>query len=223
MTISFNGSIREEIGGSSARKLRKENRLPAVIYGEKDQLNVNISLDLKEFEKEYKKGCIETKNIEIKAGKETFEVVCYQIDLDPVSDRPRHVDFISTKGKKEVKVLVPVKYTNRDKALGLKNGGFVNVLVRKVQIICDPKNIPPYFEIDCTPLRLKQSVMLFDLKLPTNAKFVSKKNLMLVKVIGRGKDTLDENGNKEGAAANATATATPAANQAAAGQQPAKK
>lgn len=219
--IVFNGSIREEIGGSSARKLKKEGKIPAVIYGEKDKPNVNISLDLKEFEKEYKKGCIETKNIEIKTDKESFEVVCYQIDLDPVSDRPRHIDFISTKGKKEVKVLVPIKYTNRDKALGLKNGGFVNILVRKVQVICDPKKIPAYFEIDCTPLRLKQSVMLFDLKLSDGAKLVSKKNIMLVKVIGRGKDTLDEDGNKDGA--TTTATATTATTTSTAGQTTAKK
>lgn len=206
MTITFNGSIREEIGGSSAKKIRKENKLPAVIYGDNGQQNINVCIDLKEFEKEYRKGGIETKNIEIITEKETFEVICYQIDLDPISDRPRHIDFVSTKGKSEVKVMMPIKYINRDKALGLKNGGFVNVLVRKIPLICDPKNIPPYIQIDCIPLRLKQSVMLFDLQLPEGTKLVSKKNLMLVKVIGRGKDTVDA-----ATAAAATAAATGAA------------
>lgn len=211
MSIQLNGSIREHVGGSSAKKLRKENKLPAVIYGENGQNNINIEVNLKDFEKEYNKGCVETKVFEIKTEdnkKETFEVICYQIDLDPITDRPRHVDFISIKDKKEVKVIVPIKYTNRDKAIGLKNGGYVNVLLRKIQLICDPKDIPNYIEIDCSNLRLKQSVKLFDLQLPNNTKLVSKKNLMLVRVIGRGKDTVD---NTEATTTATPTTATPAA------------
>ena len=98
--IKIDGNIREEIGTTSTRRLRRENRLPAVIYGENNKDNIFIDIDIKEFEKHYYKGGVETKIFEIKTDKETFEVVCYQIDLDPVSDRPRHIDFMSVKGKK---------------------------------------------------------------------------------------------------------------------------
>ncbi|MDR1499122.1 MAG: hypothetical protein LBS34_02450, partial [Rickettsiales bacterium] len=118
--------------------------------------------------------------------------------------------LVSIKNKKEVKVIVPIRYLNKDKALGLKNGGYVNVLVRKIQLICDPKNIPACIDVDCANLRLKQSVKLFDLKLPADTKLVSKKNLLLVRMIGRGKDTVDESAAPAAAAAAAT-TATAAA------------
>lgn len=188
--IKLDGNIREDLGSSSAKKLRKLDRLPAVIYGE-NHVNTYIDIDLKQFEKEYFKGGIETRTFEIKTPKETFNLVCYQVDLDPVSDRPRHVDFISTKGKKEIKTLIPIKYLNKDKAIGLKNGGYVNVLVRKLQAYCDPKNIPPFIEIDCAPLRLKQSVRISNLKFPDKVRPATKKDLLLVRVIGRGKDTTE--------------------------------
>ena len=189
--IKLDGNIREDLGSSSAKKLRKLDRLPAVIYGE-NHVNTYIDIDMKQFEKEYFKGGIETRTFEIKTPNETFNLVCYQVDLDPVSDRPRHVDFISTKGKKEIKTLIPIKYLNRDKALGIKNGGYVNVLVRKLQVYCDPQNIPPFIEVNCAPLRLKQSVRISNLQLPNGVRPVTKKDLLLVRVIGRGKDTLGD-------------------------------
>lgn len=208
--IKLDGNIREDLGSSSAKKLRKLDRLPAVIYGE-NHVNTYIDIDLKQFEKEYIKGAIETRTFEIKTPKETFELICYQVDLDPVSDRPRHVDFISTKGKKEIKTLIPIRYLNRDKALGLKNGGYVNILVRKLQVYCDPKNIPSFIEVDCAPLRLKQSVKISNLELPKGVRPVSKKDLLLVRVIGRGKDTIDEQTTT--ATADATTTAQPTQQQ----------
>ena len=190
--IKIDGNIREEIGTTSTRRLRRENRLPAVIYGENNKDNIFIDIDIKEFEKHYYKGGVETKIFEIKTEKETFEVVCYQIDLDPVSDRPRHIDFMSVKGKKEIKTIVPINYINRDKAIGIKSGGYVNVLVRKLQVICDPKNIPSSIDVECSKLRLKQSVKISNLQLPEGVRPVSKKDLLLVRVIGRGKDTSAE-------------------------------
>lgn len=200
--IKIDGNIREEIGTTSTRRLRRENRLPAVIYGENNKDNIFIDIDIKEFEKHYYNGGVETKIFEIKTDKETFEVVCYQIDLDPVSDRPRHIDFMSVKGKKEIKTIVPINYINRDKAIGIKSGGYVNVLVRKLQVICDPKNIPSSIDVECSKLRLKQSVKISNLQLPEGVKPVSKKDLLLVRVIGRGKDTSVE----AGAEANTEAT-----------------
>ena len=208
--IKLDGNIREDLGSSFAKKLRKEGRIPAVIYGE-NHVNIYIDLDQKQFEKEYFKGGVETKIFEINTSKEKFELVCYQVDLDPVSDRPRHIDFISAKGKKEIKTLVPIKYLNRDKALGLKNGGYVNILVRKLQVYCNPKNIPQFIEVDCAPLRLKQSVKVSNLNLPKDVRPVTKKDLLLVRVIGRGKDTLDDAAASQATAAAAATTTTPAA------------
>lgn len=189
--VKLDGNIRTSFGSSSTKKLRKNDRLPAVIYGENGADNIFIDIDIKAFEKEYFKGGVETKIFEIKTDRETYKLICYQIDLDPVSDRPRHVDFISIKDKKQVKVLVPLKFINSEKSPGLKRGGYLNVMYRKLQVICDPNNIPPAIEIDCASLRLKQSVKISNLKLPDGVKPASKKDVMLVRIIGRGKDDAD--------------------------------
>lgn len=202
--IKLDGNIRTNFGSSSAKKLRKNDRLPAVIYGGKDFENIYLDIDIKKFEKEYIKGAVKTKIFEIKTEKDILELLCYQIDLDPVSDRPRHVDFISIKNKKEVKVSVPLKFINFEKSPGIKKGGYLNAIVRKLQITCDPKNIPNVIEIDCGTLRLKQSIKISDLKLPNNIKATSKKDLMLVRIIGRGKDDAEDT--------TATTTATNATN-----------
>ena len=67
----------------------------------------------------------------------------------------------------------------------------MNVMYRKLQVLCEPRNIPNLIEIDCGSLRLRQSIKISDLKLPEGVKAVSKKDLMLVRIIGRGRDDLD--------------------------------
>lgn len=190
--IKLDGNMRTNFGSSSAKKLRKNDRLPAVIYGGKDFENIYIDIDIKKFEKEYLKGSVKTKIFEIKTENDMLELLCYQIDLDPVSDRPRHVDFVSIKNKKEVKVSVPLKFINFEKSPGIKKGGYLNAIVRKLEVICDPKNIPNVIEIDCGTMRLKQSIKISDLKLPNGIKTASKKDLMLVRIIGRGKDDAED-------------------------------
>lgn len=215
--VKLDGNIRTSFGSSSTKKLRKNDRLPAVIYGENGVDNIFIDIDIKAFEKEYFKGGVETKIFEIKTDKETYNLLCYQIDLDPVSDRPRHLDFISVKGKKQIKVLVPLKFINSEKSPGLKRGGYLNIIYRKLQVLCDPKNIPSSIEIDCSSLRLKQSIKISNLKLPEVVKAASKKDLMLARIIGRGKDDTDTSSTSE--AANTTSQQTTSDNSA----QPATK
>ena len=215
--VRLDGNIRKNFGSSVTRKLRKNDRLPAVIYGEDSNENTFIDLDIKSFEKEYYKGGIETKIFEINIEGKTYELLCYQVDLDPVSDRPRHVDFISIKNKKQVKVLIPLKFINSEKSPGLKRGGYLNVMYRKLQVLCDPKNIPSSIEIDCSSLRLKQSIKISNLKLPEVVKAASKKDLMLARIIGRGKDDTDTSSTSE--AANTTSQQTTSDNSA----QPATK
>ena len=203
--ITLDGNIREDLGSAATRRLRRADRLPAVIYtGEAE--NVFVDLDLKKFETEYFKGGIETKIIELKTPKKTYKVLTYKIDLDPVSDRPSHIDFMSIEGKKEVKVLVPVKLLNKEKCPGLKKSGFLNFLHRKLQLICDVNNIPNKVELDVGTLRLKQAIMASQVKLPEGTRLASKKDYMVINVTGRGKD--DETPAAQAAAATTATNST---------------
>lgn len=215
--IKLDGNIRTELGSSSTKKLRKVGRLPAVIYSNDAKSNVCIDIDLKAFERELEKGGITAKIFEIKTPKKTFSLVISEISYDPVSDRPRHIDFVSLDGKKEVKVFIPVVFLNRDKSPGLKRGGFLNILKRKLCLLCDVKKIPSKIEIDISGLRLKEAINSSQLELPDGTKLANKKDFMVVNITGRGKK--DEDGTKKEGVPQATAasqaTAAPAAKTAA--------
>jgi large subunit ribosomal protein L25 len=185
--IRLGGSLRNELGSSVSRKLRKQGKLPAVVYGDKFD-SVFFEIDAGEFEKEYFKGGIETRIFEIKIEGGNFKAICCRVDVDPVSDRPIHVDFLSTAGRKEIKTLVPIKFLNVDKAAGLKKGGYFNVLIRKLPLICDVDRIPNFLEVNCENLKLKQSIKLSSLLLPDGSKLVSKKDIMIARIIGRGRE-----------------------------------
>ncbi|MDR1425466.1 MAG: 50S ribosomal protein L25/general stress protein Ctc [Rickettsiales bacterium] len=196
--IKLVSSLRRGLGSAVARRLRKSDKLPAVIYGAGFD-NIFIEINTREFEKEYLKGGVETKIFEIEISSKKLEVICHRVDLDPRSDRPRHVDFLSLENKKEIRVLVPLVFKNMDKSPGLKRGGYFNVMVRKLPLICPIAKIPKTIEINCEDMKLKQSVKLSNLDLPEGSRAVSRKDVMLARIIGRGRE-------EEEAATQATAS-----------------
>ena len=202
--LTLNGSIRKDLGSSNTNRLRKEGYTPAVIYGTNGSDNLYISIAKKDFDKEYLKGNIETKPIELTVDGKKYQVLTYQIDIDPLTDLPRHIDFINIKDKKEVKVYVPVKFIGKEKAPGLKRGGFLNILKRKIQLYVDPMNIPASIDVYVDTMHIGSKIKINDIKLPNNVKVVDKTNFNIVTITGRGKSTDD-------AAPQAAATADAAA------------
>ena len=205
--LTLNGSIRKDLGSSNTNRLRKEGYTPAVIYGTNGSDNLYISIAKKDFDKEYLKGNIEIKPIELTVDGKKYQVLTYQIDIDSLTDLPRHVDFINIKDKKEVKVYVPVNFIGKEKAPGLKRGGFLNILKRKIQLYVDPMNIPASIDVYVDSMHIGSKIKINDVKLPDNVKVVDKTNFNVVTVTGRGKST-DDNAQQAAAAADATATAT---------------
>ncbi|MDR2077569.1 MAG: 50S ribosomal protein L25/general stress protein Ctc [Rickettsiales bacterium] len=208
-TIQLEGNFRKELGSSASRKLRKQGKLPAVIYGD-NFVDTFFDIDTREFEKEYFKGGVETRIFEIKVEDRGFRAICYRVDVDPVSDRPRHVDFLSIDGKKEIKTLVPIKFLNIDKSAGLKRGGHFNVLLRKLPVICDVNQIPDFLEINCENLKLKQSIRLASIVLPAGSRPVSKKDILIARIIGRGKEESETTATSTTATSGSTAASTTA-------------
>lgn len=190
--IDLNGNIRSLVGKNVGNKLLRVGKIPAVIYGENGEPNINIELDIKEFEKEYFKGNVELKVFNLNIDGKIYKVIPYLIDIHPVSDRPRHIDFIQVEGKKEIKVLVPLTFKNREKSPGLKKGGYLNIISRKIQLFVDPKNIPNEIVIDLEGLHLKNSVKLSQIKLPEGTRSITKKDIILCTIVGRGKSDIEE-------------------------------
>lgn len=210
--LTLNGSIRKDLGSANTRRLRREEKIPAVIYGNNGSENIYFSVLRKEFDKEYLKSNIQLKPIELNLDGKKYKVLVYQIDLDPITDMPRHVDFVNVEGKKELKVCIPVNYVGTDKAPGIKKGGFLNILKRKIECFCTLENIPSSIEVDVSKMHIGSKVKINDITLPHNIKATQKSNFDICSITGRGKST-----EEEAAATAAAATAAAAATTATAG------
>jgi large subunit ribosomal protein L25 len=220
MTSNFNlkANLRTKLGSAESRRIRKSGGLPAIIR-EKNGENVNVVVDSKEFEHEYFKGNILTSKVEIELNGKKISAVSDKIELDPVTDKPVHVDFVPFEKGQEIKVKTKVEFTGRDRSPGIKRGGFLHVVFRKIDIICDPKDIPELIEVDISKLRVGAKIRSTDLILPANAKLANKKLFNVASILGRGSK---DDGEVDGAENPAT-PAAPAAKKVEPKKEVAKK
>jgi large subunit ribosomal protein L25 len=186
MSILINAQNRENIGTASAKKIKKTGKIPAVIY--EDKANINLSIDLKEFEVHYFKGQSLTSLIEINVDGKKHKVIAHKIELDPVTDRPIHVDFMACKNEKEIRAKPKLIFSNQEKSPGLKKGGMLHIVLRRLEVLCNSeKNIPSSIEIDVGSMHLGTKIRAKDLKLPEGVKLFNKNNFLIGSIIGRGK------------------------------------
>ena len=192
MSITINTKIRNEIGTSSAKKLKKQGLIPAVIYN-KDG-NINLSIDAYQFLFEYKKGNSTTTVLNLKIDdNKNYRAIPYKIELDPVSDAPIHIDFMLCNPNQSIIAQAKINFTNTDKSPGLKRGGFLHVVARKATLICEGENnIPTNIEADVGSLYVGSKFRSSQLKIPAGCKLEKKSNFLIASIIGRGKSEEDK-------------------------------
>lgn len=165
MAIQLNAEIRKVAGKGAARAVRKNQNIPAVIYGEKKE-PVSIELNGREFNMLLVKPSLRTQLFEImtKDGKEDTMLV--DIQYHPVSDKVTHVDFKRINTKEPVHVVVPVEVINADISKGIKLGGVLNFTVRKVALRGLIQDLPEKITIDLANVTIGDTVHGSDLVLP---------------------------------------------------------
>ncbi|MCE2687696.1 MAG: 50S ribosomal protein L25/general stress protein Ctc [Rickettsiales bacterium] len=183
-SIKIKANIRENTGSIAAKKIKRANQIPAVIYS--NPSNINISLDSKELEHEYFKGDLQSTIISLDLDGKELKVVAHKIELDPVSDRPIHIDFFNCDKQKTIKIQSKIKFTGQDKSIGLKRGGFLNVRMRKVALeISADKEIPNFIEVDISLMKVGQKIRASDLKIPEYSKLNVKGANLVASITGR--------------------------------------
>ena len=164
-TIALPAEPRERVGKGAARAVRRAGRVPAVIYGDrKDPLT--ISLDPRDVDRELHKPGFFATLFDVEVGGRKHRVLPRDVQLDPVSDRTIHVDFLRVAQDTEVTVNVPVQFVNEDGAPGLKRGGVLNIVRREIEFTCRADVIPQQIEIDLGGLEIGDSVHISMVKLP---------------------------------------------------------
>ena len=157
-TIRIEASSRERAGKGAARATRRDGRVPAVIYGAKQNATL-IALDPRDVVKELQKGGWQSHLYEVAVqGGGTERTLMRDVQFHPVTDRPLHVDFQRLAPGQLIRVRVPVQFANEGTCPGLKAGGVLNVVRREVEVMADPDNVPEGFEIDLAEANLGDSL-----------------------------------------------------------------
>ncbi len=209
MSIVLKAEVREQVGSLASKKIKRQGLIPAVIYSK--EKNINISLDSREFEQQYFKGVTLTSVIDLEISGKKTRVIAHKIDLDPVSDRPVHIDFMICENNKPIRAKPKINFSNQDKSPGLKKGGFLHIVARSLEVLCDgEKSIPQFIEADVSTLHVGNKFRANNLKLPNGVSLLKKGDFLIASIIGRGKSEEDKTATTATATATAGATATPA-------------
>ena len=160
---------RERAGKGASRALRRDGRVPAVIYGDK-KTPLSVHVDEKSLAKMLSTGHFMNSVIMIDSGGKKHRTLPKDVQFHPVSSRPIHVDFLRIGEHSTVTVAVPVRFDNEEASPGLKRGGVLNIVRHDLELTCDAAEIPEEIHIDLTGLEIGDSVHISQVKLPKGAK-----------------------------------------------------
>lgn len=156
---------RERAGKGAARAVRRENRVPAVIYGA-GQPPVSISLDYNRTNQLIYAGHFLTTLFEIDVEGEKLRALPRDYQLDPVTDKPIHVDFLRLVAGAKVRVEVPVHFINQETSVGLKKGGTLNIVRHTVEMMVPADAIPEAITGDLAKLDMGESLHISAFSIP---------------------------------------------------------
>ncbi len=157
--------VRERAGKGASHAIRRSDKIPAVIYGDK-QLPLMISVEMKLAVRFVNKANFFTNLFDIDIAGKKHRVLPRDVQFDPVSDKPLHIDFLRVSPKTKVRVYIPVSFTNADKSPGIKRGGTLNIVHHEIEVMCAPDKIPSKFEISLEGLAIGDALHMSAINFP---------------------------------------------------------
>ena len=164
---SLEASIRKTTTKGELNSLRKNDQVPAIIYGGKEE-NQKISLSKKQVQFLIDQENFLSKIISINIDGNQINVLPREVNYDPISDNPIHIDFLRIVKGAKVIIEIPVKFINTEKSPGLKRGGVLNIVRRSVELKCPTETIPDELVVDLDGLEIGTSIKISSIKLPEN-------------------------------------------------------
>ena len=158
---------RESTSSGSNNKLRSEGLIPAILYGGKDA-NLNISIQKKEIKNLINSDTFLSKVLELEINGKKEKVIPRDVAFNVVSEEPIHIDFMRIVSGKKIILEIPVKFINHPDSPGLKRGGVLNIVRRKIELKCPAENIPNEIVSDLTGTDIGTSIKISSVKLTEN-------------------------------------------------------
>ena len=156
---------RERAGKGPARAARRAGRVPGVIYGAKKDPAM-VTLDPRQLDRELNTGGFMATIYDVQIEQAKERVLPRDVQFDPVTDRPIHVDFLRVSATTSVTVQVPVNFLNEEESPGLTRGGLLNVVRHEIEMSCRADAIPSGIEVDLTGLDIGDSIHISMISLP---------------------------------------------------------
>ena len=175
-TLSLSGSLRENVGKKSAAELRRQERVPAVIYGGEKQTHFSLSFN-------DAKKLIVTANVfvvELEVEGKKTKAIVQEVQLHPVTDRPVHLDFLEVSDTKPFKIKLPVRLEGFSR--GVRNGGNLRLNFKRLSVFGLEKDMPEAIVIDITELKIGHKKRVSDIA-SSGLTFLDPENAVVVGVL----------------------------------------
>ena len=167
--LTLSAEARDRAGKGASRALRREGRVPAVIYGNNEEPQ-SIHVEEKLLNKLLGTGHFFNSVVFVEVGGNKVRTLAKDVAFHPVTDRPLHADFLRVSEHATVHVNVPVRFENEDASPGLKKGGVLNIVAHDIELIVDAAEIPDDVVVDLKGLDVGESIHIGAVKLPRGAK-----------------------------------------------------
>ena len=166
--LTLSADARERAGKGASRVLRREGRVPAVIYGNKDEPQ-GVHVEEKALMKALMTGHFFNSVVMIDVGGKAVRTIPKDVQFHPVSERPLHADFLRISEHATIHVDVPVHFIDEALSPGIKRGGVLNIVRHELELVCDAASIPEEIAISLSGLDIGDSIHISSVTLPVGS------------------------------------------------------
>ncbi len=185
-TIELQAATRTTTGNGPARALRREGRVPAILYGPTSEPRM-LSVGTHDIETIFKESSVSSSifNLVIDGGKETKAAMVKELQTHPVDRHLIHIDFYAVDMTRKVRVFVPVVATG--KSVGVERGGMLQIIRRELEVLCLPNAIPQTITVDITDLDVGQSAHVEDIQIGSEIELPHEVNFTVLTISSQQK------------------------------------
>lgn len=180
--LNLKATLRETVGNGPSRALRREGKIPAILYGPKTD-SVKLTIDRLDLEPIFKTGALAQQllKLDIDGVDGTANVMVKEIQKHPVSHDLLHLDFYRVSMDQKINVMVPVVTTG--KCVGVEMGGMLQIIRRELEVFCLPDQIPETITVDITDLEIGDSLHVEDLELEGDVEVSAEVNFTILTIL----------------------------------------
>lgn len=166
-------AVRQDIGKGASRRLRREEKVPGVLYGG-GKPPLTLILEHKAISKSLENEAFYSHILTLKAGSESERVILKDVQRHAFKPRILHVDFQRVRADEKLHMHIPLHFIGNEAAPGVKDaGGMVSHIMSDVEVSCFPDDLPEFIEVDISHMQLNDILHLSDLKLPKGVELVA--------------------------------------------------